>query len=168
MTLDDIQKKTVARWIEDGLKLAEIQKRLESELNVRMTYMEVRFLVDDLKLTPRDPEPESSSDRRSGMEKAGKTDLGDTPSSLDDPTDFVPEGSLPGDGGVSVTVDQLARPGTVVSGKVRFSDGQAAGWHLDTMGRLGVAPDQTGYKPSPKDLQAFQIQLQNELARLGF
>jgi hypothetical protein len=67
-----------------------------------------------------------------------------------------------------VSVDQLARPGAVVSGKVTFSDGKSADWYLDQMGRLGVVPRDKGYKPSAADVQAFQMQLQNELAKLGF
>ena len=57
MKLDEAQRSKVAAWIADGLKLAEIQKRLNSELGLTLTYLDVRFLVDDLKLTPLDPEP---------------------------------------------------------------------------------------------------------------
>ena len=57
MNLDDAQRTKVVEWIAQGLKLSDIQNRLVSELGVTMTYMEVRFLVDDLKLTPKDPEP---------------------------------------------------------------------------------------------------------------
>jgi hypothetical protein len=69
---------------------------------------------------------------------------------------------------VSVTVDQLARPGAIVSGKVAFSDGQQADWHLDQTGRLGVAPRQQGYKPSAADVQQFQAALEKEISRMGF
>ena len=57
MNLDEAQRKTVAEWIGQGLKLSEIQTRLVSDLSLTMTYMEVRLLVDDLKLPPKDPEP---------------------------------------------------------------------------------------------------------------
>ena len=56
MNLDETQRQMVAKWISEGAKLSEIQKRL-LELGIKLTYMEVRFLVDDLKLTPKDPEP---------------------------------------------------------------------------------------------------------------
>jgi hypothetical protein len=69
--------------------------------------------------------------------------------------------------GVSVGVDQVTRPGALVSGKVTFSDGQQGEWYLDQTGRLGVAPKQQGYKPSPADVQAFQLALQDELAKMG-
>ena len=39
MNLDETQKRRVAAWIDEGCKLAEIQKRLESELGLRLTYM---------------------------------------------------------------------------------------------------------------------------------
>ncbi len=71
-------------------------------------------------------------------------------------------------GKVSVGVDQIARPGAIVSGKVTFSDGQTADWYLDQTGRLGVVPKQTGYKPSQADVQDFQITLQQEIAKLGY
>jgi hypothetical protein len=67
-----------------------------------------------------------------------------------------------------VSVDQIAKPGAIVSGKVTFSDGQKADWYLDQTGRLGVVPSQQGYKPSAADVQEFQTSLQAELARLGF
>jgi hypothetical protein len=65
-------------------------------------------------------------------------------------------------------VDQLTKPGTMISGKVTFSDGQIADWYLDQTGRLGVVPAQQGYKPSPADVQQFQIALQQEVAKLGY
>ena len=51
------QRQRVTTWITEGAKLSEIQNRLLSEFKLKFTYMEVRFLVDDLKLTPKDPEP---------------------------------------------------------------------------------------------------------------
>src|SRR5438445_7873616 len=61
MKLDDAQRKKVTEWIAQGLKLSEIQSRLGSELDLRLTYMDVRLLVDDLKLTPKDIEPPKPS-----------------------------------------------------------------------------------------------------------
>ena len=55
MNLDETQRQRVSAWILQGAKLSEIQNRLLSEFSIKMTYMEVRLLVDDLKLTPKDP-----------------------------------------------------------------------------------------------------------------
>ena len=57
MNLDEAQRRKVAEWIAQGLKLSDIQNRLAADLGMRMTYMEVRLLVDDLKLVPKDVEP---------------------------------------------------------------------------------------------------------------
>jgi len=166
MNLDESQRKKVAEWIVQGLKLSEIQNRLDSELGVRLTYMEVRLLVDDLKLTPKDVEkpkpaqsaltaPESPMNSATDT-KSGKTGLGTS----------EPEApAVPGQ--VSVSVDHLARPGAVVSGKVTFSDGNRAEWYLDQTGRLGLVAQKTGYRPPPADVQQFQAQLEAELSKMG-
>lgn len=153
MNLTDEQRQRVTAWILQGAKLSEIQNRLLSEFNIKLTYMEVRFLVDDLKLTPKDPEPPKSPEPETN------------PAEKKSP---LKTESAPAPGGVSVSVDQIAKPGMIVSGKVTFSDGQKADWYLDQMGRLGVVPAQQGYKPSAADVQEFQTALQGELARLGF
>jgi hypothetical protein len=163
MTLDDTQRKKVAQWIADGMKLSEIQNRIASDLGVRMTYMDVRFLVDDLKLTPKDIDPPkpiapvaAATPAGAPPEKsAGSLKLEDTP---------APENSV---SGVSVSVDQLARPGALVSGKVTFSDGKKADWYLDQTGRLGLAPQEAGYRPPAADVQQFQIALEAELSKMG-
>lgn len=161
MNLDESQKKTVSAWITDGLKLADIQKRLGTELGVNLTYMEVRMLVDDLKLMPKDPvlpkveTPVPPPEAPSVAEK---------PIGAADPNLPAPPA---GSGNVSLTVDAVARPGTLISGNVQFSDGQSAAWYMDQMGRLGLAPQQQGYKPSAADLQSFQQGLEVELSKLG-
>jgi hypothetical protein len=152
MNLTDEQRQRVTAWILQGAKLSEIQNRLLSEFKIKLTYMEVRLLVDDLKLTPKDPEP-------------AKTE---TPAAPAPPAPEKTPADTARTGSVSVGVDQIAKPGAVVSGKVTFSDGQKADWYLDQTGRLGVVPAQQGYKPSAPDVQQFQAALQNELARMGF
>lgn len=164
MNLDDAQKKTVSGWIEQGVKLSDIQSRLASELGVKMTYMEVRFLVDDLKVMPKDPEPPKEEP------KPEPPAAQDTPEDVEAGEDGLPPEAPaePGAGNVSLTVDQIARPGALISGKVTFSDGNTAEWYLDQMGRLGVAPTVKGYKPSQDDVAAFQMELQMQLQRMGF
>lgn len=168
MNLDDTQKKKVSQWIAEGAKLSEIQTRLDKELGVRLTYMEVRFLVDDLKLTPKDPEPTKPTSSSLPPVGGTKADAPVAPTAKP-----LGPGSLPGGpetavNGLSLSVDQVTRPGALVSGKVTFSDAQQADWYLDQMGRLGVVPKQQGYKPTQADVQEFQLALQNELAKLGF
>jgi len=154
MTLDENQRQRVTAWILQGARLSEIQSRLAEEFGLRLTYMEVRLLVDDLKLTPKDPEPPKNVE---------------PPAKPSDPKSTPPPAEpLPAAGKVSVSVDQLTRPGAIASGKVTFSDGQAADWYLDQTGRLGVVPKQQGYKPSAPDVQQFQMALEKEISRMGF
>lgn len=160
MNLNEAQRQQVAAWVADGLKLSEIQTRLAAELGVGLTYMEVRLLVDDLKLTPKDPEPPKPATPVATPAASAKP-----PDALEEAAPATPPGAA---GSVSVTVDKLARPGTLVSGKVTFSDGVTAEWYLDQTGRLGVIPKQQGYKPSAADVQQFQMALEGELAKLGF
>jgi hypothetical protein len=157
MNLDEAQRKKVAAWIAEGATISQIQSRLASEPGLKLTYMEVRFLVDDLKLTPKDPEPPKVAAPVAEAAKPVAEKTAPPP---------APAANVPG--GVSLTVDQLARPGAIVSGKVAFSDGQQADWYLDQTGRLGVLPKQPGYKPTAADVQQFQAALQSEIARMGF
>ena len=83
--------------------------------------------------------------------------------------DFEEEVEAPaGSGKVSLTVDSVTRPGAMVSGNVKFSDGKSASWFLDQYGRLGLAAKEQGYRPPEADLREFQTALQSELAKLGF
>jgi hypothetical protein len=168
MNLDEAQRKKVAGWIAEGLRLSDIQNRLASELGVSMTYMEVRLLVDDLKLTPKDMEPPkpASSPLQTG---AAAPPIGSSRSAnAAAPTSAAPAKSPAAPTGVSISVDQIARLGAVVSGKVTFGDGNQAEWYFDEAGRLGLAPQQPGYRPSAAELQQFQRLLENELSKMGY
>jgi hypothetical protein len=167
MNLDESQRKKVAEWIAEGLKLSEIQTRLASELGLRLTYMDVRLLVDDLKLTPKDVEPPSPAPPvGSPLTAPSAPDARPTPAQpgLAGSKQAKPGGAP---GGISLTVDQLTRPGAVVSGKVTFSDGNQADWYFDQTGRLGIVPQQAGYQPTAADVQQFQVLLDTELSKLG-
>jgi hypothetical protein len=162
MNLTDEQKQKVAAWIADGAKLSDIQNRIGEEFGVRLTYMDVRFLADDLKVMPKDP-PEPP--KPVPQEAAVTTPMeAEAPSPLAGPEEAT---TTPG-GKVSLTVDTLARPGTIVSGNVTFSDGKRAAWYLDQTGRLGVSPEEQGYRPPAGDVEEFQMQLDRELQKLGY
>ena len=163
MNLDEAQRRKVTAWIAEGLKLSDIQNRLATEFNLRLTYMDVRFLVDDLKLTPKDPEPpKTPPSALTAPGPAASSARGVTPAKADAAVKAKPPG------GVSLSVDTLMKPGAVVSGKVTFSDGNTADWYLDQTGRLGLAPQQAGYRPPAADVQQFQAQLEVELSKLGY
>jgi hypothetical protein len=152
--LSDEQKQAMAGWAQDGATIADLQQRLKEQFGLGVTYMEARFLVLDLGITiqeavsdepPRPKQPEEPED-----EAAGADDL------------------TAKNGTVQVTLDQLALPGTLVSGKARFSDGESAVWVLDQLGRPGLDPDTPGYRPSAEDIAEFQRQLSGLLRTRGF
>ncbi len=145
MTLTDEQRAAIASWIEAGANLSEIQKRLKEELGISLTYFETRLLADDLKLQIK--EVERPADPAPVLDASA-----------------APE-SAPGK--VTVTIDQLTRPGAMVSGRVVFSDGEKGEWFLDQTGRLGLNPDLPGYKPAQADIAAFQSELEKAARAQG-
>ena len=157
MQLTDEQKQQVIRWIAEGQKLADVQRRLADEFDVRLTYMEARFLIDDLQLTPQDP-PEPV---KSPVTAETPGPVAASPLVADPSAPLAPMGKL------VLNVDEITKPGTIVSGSVTFSDGGKAAWYLDQMGRLGMDPETPGYRPPEPDIEEFQITLDRELARLG-
>ena len=174
MTLNDEQKTALSAWVADGADLGVIQDRLKEEFELNLTYLDTRFLLGDLGLelvseiedTPAETQssappaaPPTPGDGGEGSQ-AGGLPVEDTPPAPDAPT--------PPAGNISVTVDSLTQPGSVVSGKVTFSDGVKADWYLDQMGRLGLDPSQEGYQPSQDDIAVFQVELQNVLRQQGF
>ena len=57
MTLTPEQTKAVSEWVSAGDSLSAIQKKLSEQFKISMTYMDVRFLVDDLNLALKDATP---------------------------------------------------------------------------------------------------------------
>jgi transposase len=160
----------VAAWIAKGLKLSEILKQLETEYGLHLTYMEVRFLLDDLKVVPKDQIPSAPEQApRPHRRTAQATET--VEAEFDGYEEEIAETKTPapkaGSRNVSVTVDELTRPGAMASGKVTFSDGNSAEWYLDQLGRLGLAPQKRGYRPTAADVQKFQTALRTKLSKLG-
>ncbi|HTL67612.1 MAG TPA: hypothetical protein VL200_08115 [Lacunisphaera sp.] len=195
MTLSPEQKQAVASWIAAGDNLSVVQKKLSEQFKLSMTYMDVRFLVDDLGLELKNAAPKADASDvtkaapaggagvappRTAADKKGfldkmkeKVGLGATDDEDELPSDEMDE-TLPGEptpgepGGVSLDMDRIVRPGAVVSGSVTFSDGVTAKWALDQYGRLMLDSSQKGYQPSQADVLAFQKLLQQQLQRHGY
>ncbi len=161
MQLNAEQKQQVSTWIAEGMKLSDIQNRLASDFDIRLTYMDARLLVDDLKLTPLDP----PSEVKPAEPEAPASPTPDMPAV---PSPLSPDAPPAAGGKVALTVDSIAQPNTMVSGSVTFSDGAVAAWYLDQTGRLGVVPTVQGYRPPEGDVEIFQRALDQELAKLGY
>lgn len=157
MILTDEQKAAVAGWIEAGAGVSDVQKRLRDDFQISLTYLDTRLLVDDLKVSFKEPEPPAPE-----------------PKPEDAADEFPPEEDdllpppAPGGGSVRVTIDQITKPSALISGRVTFSDGEDAEWMLDQMGRLSLNPSKLGYRPTEKDVLAFQMELQRLARTQGY
>lgn len=148
--LSDDQINLVKTLVAEELTLGDIQKRLAEE-GVVITYMDLRFLIDDLDLTlaePKKPEPKKEEPL--------------TEESAAEEYDQMQMGKL------SVEMDAVVRPGALASGSVLFTDGVKASWMLDQMGRLGLTEAPDGYQPSQTDLAEFQTQLRKLIESRSF
>lgn len=156
-SLTDDQIATIRTWADGGDELSDIQKKLADEMEIRVTYLETRFLLEDLKieLKPKEePQPEPEEEPVEEPE----TEL----------EEALPEEPAPaGDEEVSVTVDQVLRPGALISGQAVFAGGKSMAWWLDQMGQLGVDPSDPDFRPNDSQLRAFQIALQKTIQESG-
>ena len=148
MELTPEQKKKVEGWIREGVGLSDIQKRLSTELGTPMTYMDVRLLIIEMGLNVKDKAVVPAA-------KAAKAGV-------------MPAVEETAPSGVKVDVDRLTRPGSLVSGTVRFSDGVTATWMLDQFGRLALDAGKKKYTPSAQDVEVFQEELRKVLEKQGF
>jgi hypothetical protein len=160
MSLTPEQTAAVSDWVAAGDNLSIIQKKLREQFNVAMTYMDVRFLVDDLNLQLKDPPKKVDASDVSKAQPAPAAD-GTAPA----------DGVLPpaGSGSVSLNVDGVTLiPGAIASGDVTFSDGVTGKWVIDNQGRPGFTKiSKPGYRPTPEDGQEFMRLLEIELQKKG-
>lgn len=164
MPLSDEQQRAVADWVRSGSSLSDIQRRIASDFAITMTYMDVRFLVLELGVALKDKVTKPVVAPAAVAAAPAEAGPGDA---LDDDPD-APAGELGAPSQVSVELDRITKPGSIVSGTVRFSDGVSASWSLDQLGRLALSAGKPGYQPSPADVQAFQLELRQVLERRGF
>ena len=71
------------------------------------------------------------------------------------------------EGKTKVDVSPVVRPGAMFSGDVEFASGAKGEWTLDQSGRLGFQLGEGSAKPTPRDMQLFQMELQRVLQNKG-
>jgi len=158
----------VEQWAADGGTLNDVQSRLKTEFGITLTYLEARLLMVDvgvrLKDKPREqPKPEPVPAAVPQHESPETFDEDEDIATMD-----VEDSSATPGGTITLTADQVTMPGALISGKVTFSDGQAANWSLDQFGRLGLGGAPQGYQPPKGDIPQFQQQLDLLMQRAGF
>lgn len=143
----DEQIAQMRSWMNELHSIGELQAKIQETFSKRLTYLETRFLMDDLRLQFHQP-VESKPDKQ---------------------PEAPLEGTLvdAGKGSVTVSLDPVTRPGMLVNGTVTFSDGQKATWGLDQLGRVSLQPETSGYRPSDDDRIEFQSALQKQLSEMG-
>jgi hypothetical protein len=176
-TLSPEQKETVAGWVAAGDNLSQIQKKLIEHLKVSLTYMDVRFLVDDLNLNLKDAAPklDTTLQKSAPPPPADPMGLGQNApapadGSADGAAELDPLDDLPAGGGnVTVAVDKVTLiPGAMASGTVTFGDGVTGKWIVDNYGRPGFTEvSKPDYRPTPADAQAFMQELSAAMQRRG-
>lgn len=170
MELMDSQKEQVRTWLSQGASLSDVQKNLKTEFGISMTYMDVRLLVLEMNATVKDkPEPKPVPPPPQPKTHTIEEEPSPYDEALDD--DALPsesEEDTAAGPNVQMTLDTLVVPGAMVSGNVVFTDGTKARWLIDQQGRFGVDPEVPGYRPTPEDMQMFQMLLRAELQRKGY
>ena len=193
MQITPEQEALVRAWAAEGATLSDIQTRLADECGVRLSYLDTRFLLLDLKVdlvekTKKEPPPPAAAPAAAPDPTGGSGEESpDRWSEADDAYGAAPP--LPGEepaetavpdapgaadaeapaaaGASTLTVDlaRIQRPGFAASGSVTCSDGVKGEWGIDNYGRLALAfPDNRGYRPSAADQQAFMQQLRGLLS----
>jgi hypothetical protein len=155
---NDERKRVVTDLLAQGLSLSQIQDHLHREKNDPITYMDLRLLLSEMPDTklPEKEVPKAPLPTADTGAKVVPNDL--TPSV---PTEPAVGGRL------SISVDQMPAPGSMLSGYARFSSGAKAHWFLDEMGRLGLEPELGTGKPTQTDMQEFSTELRRMLQQSG-
>ncbi|MDF1826602.1 MAG: hypothetical protein P1U68_18305 [Verrucomicrobiales bacterium] len=155
-SLTDEQIAMIRQWADDGAELSDIQKRLSEEFEIKFTYLETRFLLEDQKIELKPKEvPEPVQEEDSSEDEAVEAENVEE----DDPVVIGSE--------VAVTIDTVLRPGALISGQASFAGGDRAAWWLDQEGRLGLDPASPEFRPTEDQMRAFQIELQRTIQESG-
>lgn len=137
--LTEDQVAQIKDWAAAGAQLAELQKKMNENLGIKITYMDTRFAIADL-----------------GIEIV--TEVAKVEPVAELPVVPVPTGK------VEATVDEIVQVGALRSGTVSFSDGEKALWTIDQEGRLSLEASSASYQPAEEDVIKFQELLRDLLA----
>ena len=150
MTNDERQA-IVRQLLKDGRTLSQIQDFHRNEQSDSISYMDLRILLSAM-LDATSPEKEFP-----------KIVLPPAAPPAATPAAGAPDAAAPPAGKLSISMDQLPAPGSMLSGYARFSSGAKAHWFLDETGRLGLEPELGSGKPTPADMQEFSAELRRML-----
>jgi len=145
MTQEEIEKIIIA-GLRAEKSLNEIHKELQTEHNVKMTFMELRLMSADLDIDWDSLEPEPEVVEEDPAEAAAKAQM------LEDQASSV-----------QIEVSKISRPDAALSGTVSFPSGLSGEWTLDHYGQLGMDLGDPEARPSEEEMMEFQNTLRAQL-----
>lgn len=154
MQKDEI-KEIVATLLNKGVSLSDIQKQLQTEHEVRMTFLDLRLIASEIESVDWSKQKADMAAKKAeekALEEKKKKEL-----------EAENAEEVTGDGKIVVEVSKLTRPGAAANGSVQFASGAKADWILDQHGRLGL--DKPVGEPTPEDIKEFQVELQRLLSQ---
>ena len=160
--MDELQRNQfIALKLNEGVKLNDIQRLLEEEHGLRMTYLELRMLVSELEVdwskhAPPKPEPQADD-----VVSDEEGDIAELDEEFEDDEVAADETAAAGD--VEVTVSKLARPDAAISGSYSCPSGARGEWIVDHYGRPGLIPAEGSPKPTQDEMRQFQMALMRKL-----
>ena len=163
--MDDMMiKRFVAEKLHEGVKLTDIQTLLVSELDCKMTFLELRLLAAELEdvdwsqFDPQEKKAPAPAEQPEAPAAVEESDLPEADAVADEPQ--AAEEAPAAGGETKVELSKLARPGALAHGTVTFASGVTGEWLIDELGRLGL--DKVSGQPTQADIEGFQ----NELRKL--
>ena len=138
----------MASRIAEEVALSEIQNEVNQKFGQNLTYMDIRILASTLDI---DWQAKAAA-KAAEAQKAEEAKEEEAPAAAEAPAESAA-------GQTVVEVSKLMRPGTALSGTVKFASGSTADWYIDQTGRLGLE-NLVGEKPTQEDIQQFQVELE--------
>jgi hypothetical protein len=144
-------KERLAALLAEGVSLSDAQNQINQELNVKLTFMDIRIIASTLDIDWKkgDPHPVKSEEEKSDDTADAANGEAGTDETAANKT--------------VVEISKLVRPGMALSGSVKFASGSSADWYLDRTGRLGLE-NLVGEKPTQEDIQLFQMELERAIS----
>lgn len=171
------RNRVIMEKLNEGMSLSDVQKFLERECGLRMTYFDLRMLAADLQVDweKQDrPKADTSIDvSKAPVQRPQPPPPQPQPQEGADDDDVQPEDGgeeqaapapAPADGHSAIVLDETPIPGAAVSGTVTFPSGASGRWVLTRDGRFGLEPDEGSAQPTEDDYAVFQQDLQRKLA----
>lgn len=173
MTISDAERdKFIMEQLNAGVSLSDVQKMLDSEYGIKITYFELRMIASTLKIEweNRSSKPHAAAPEPVMAEESAEKPMDEAPEAAEEPeqmddTEAGNEACNDDDGmpenDTVVTLDDVPAAGAAMSGTVKFASGASGKWVMTRMGQLGISElDKDSAQPTQDDIMLFQQELQ--------